>query len=306
MIRKAIPRLAALAVAIAFPAALGACVVVETGASCKVDGKTYAPGDTFPASDGCNTCTCGNDGTASCTLLGCAEPCVYEGKTYPPGSVFTASDGCNQCNCSADGTVYCGHGLCGCVYEGQTYEIGDTFPDPNGCGTCVCQQNGSVVCEGPGCPGCIYQGQMYPDGSSFPAGDGCNTCLCEAGMVSCSGAMCPTCTYAGKTYQPGDSFPALDGCNTCTCGSDGSVGCTKVNCACDPAKEWWRHYVATDPATCMVIDYGCPMNTVGFDNACGCGCEQDASCPQTFDCMPPANCDVPKIMAQCPYSTIAF
>jgi len=306
MIRKSFPRLMALAAAIALPAALGACVVVETGTTCLVGDKTYAPGDTFPASDGCNSCTCQDDGTAACTLLGCITGCVHEGQTYDVGAVFPAGDGCNQCNCGADGSVACGHAFCGCIYEGKQYQVGDNFPDPSGCANCICTSDGSVMCEGPGCPACVYEGQTYPDGDSWPAGDGCNTCQCEQGMILCTELACLTCTYAGTTYQPGDSFPALDGCNTCTCGADGAVGCTKIACACDPSKEWWRHYVATDPATCMVIDYGCPPNTVAFSNGCGCGCEQDASCPEWFDCMPPASCDVPKIMEQCPYSGIAF
>ena len=93
------------------------------------------------------------------------------------------------------------------------------------------------------------------------------------------------------------SFPSLDGCNTCTCGPDGAVSCTEIACACDPAKEWWRHYVALDPASCAAIDYACPPNTTMFSNACGCGCEEDASCPPFFDCEPPATCDPAALMA---------
>ena len=32
---------------------------------------TYVQGDTFPAGDGCNTCTCGFDGTVGCTKIAC-------------------------------------------------------------------------------------------------------------------------------------------------------------------------------------------------------------------------------------------
>jgi hypothetical protein len=34
------------------------------------------PGDMMPADDGCNTCTCGDDGLWACTLLGCVDPAV--------------------------------------------------------------------------------------------------------------------------------------------------------------------------------------------------------------------------------------
>src|SRR5687767_844223 len=38
---------------------------------CKIDGKGYALNESFPASDGCNTCTCQLDGTAACTDKAC-------------------------------------------------------------------------------------------------------------------------------------------------------------------------------------------------------------------------------------------
>ena len=114
------------------------------------------------------------------------------------------------------------------------------------------------------------------------------------------------CVYAGTSYAVGEQFPALDGCNTCTCSDTGDVGCTKIACACDPKAEWYRDYVSTDPAQCQVIDFACPPNTTGFENSCGCGCQQDLSCPEFFNCQPPAGCDVQQIMATCPYSGIAF
>jgi hypothetical protein len=38
---------------------------------CRYDGKTYSLGDRFPASDECNTCTCGEDGKVACTPMYC-------------------------------------------------------------------------------------------------------------------------------------------------------------------------------------------------------------------------------------------
>lgn len=38
---------------------------------CSVNDKTYPKGETFSAADGCNTCTCGDDLTISCTNLTC-------------------------------------------------------------------------------------------------------------------------------------------------------------------------------------------------------------------------------------------
>jgi hypothetical protein len=85
-------------------------------------------------------------------------------------------------------------------------------------------------------------------------------------------AVTTTCAYDDETYSPGDSFPSTDGCNTCTCGSNGSVGCTKRACVCDPANEPWRSYLGT-PQQCMTMRYTCVTGKVPFQNACGCGCE---------------------------------
>ena len=45
--------------------------------TCEVDGKTYQAGDSFPASDGCNSCTCGPNGLVACTEKAC--PCRVGG-----------------------------------------------------------------------------------------------------------------------------------------------------------------------------------------------------------------------------------
>jgi hypothetical protein len=131
-------------------------------------------------------------------------------------------------------------------------------------------------------------------------------CLTDGSGVACTEKACASCLYGGATYKPGDTFPATDGCNTCSCGADGAVGCTKKACVCDPAKEWYRNYVGKSPQQCAVIDFVCPANTTYFANDCGCGCQQSATCPQWFDCMPPSPCDPAKIKAECPYSGIAY
>ncbi len=209
-------------------AGCGSSVVLEPTVTCTVGDRTYQPGDTFLDADGCNTCSCGLDGTVGCTAMACVKPCTYGGQQYTPGATFPAGDGCNSCTCQQDGGV------------------------------------------------------------------------------ACTEKACPSCVYAGKTWRPGDTFPAIDGCNTCACAADGSVGCTKRACACDPSKEWYRHYVGSSPEQCAVIDFACPANTTGFANDCGCGCEQAATCPQWFDCMPPKPCDEASIKAACPYSGITY
>lgn len=153
--------------------------------------------------------------------------------------------------------------------------------------------------------GCNYGGAWHKVGESYSAGDGCNSCTCQPdGTSACTLMECLSCVYAGTTYKAGDTFSALDGCNKCECSNQG-VSCTDLDCPCDPAKEWWRSYVAKSPDECAVIDYVCQKNTTGFSNACGCGCEQDESCPQYIDCMPPApNCEADH--EKCPFSMLAM
>lgn len=81
-----------------------------------------------------------------------------------------------------------------------------------------------------------------------------------------------TCSYDGKQYKPGEQFDSTDGCNTCTCSESGAVGCTKMACACNPAKERNRAYRYT-PQQCMVVRFTCPPGQRPFSNPCGCGCE---------------------------------
>lgn len=85
-------------------------------------------------------------------------------------------------------------------------------------------------------------------------------------------AVVVTCSYDGKQYRPGDQFESSDGCNTCSCSDDGGVACTKMACACNPAKERNRNYRYT-PQQCMVVRYTCPAGQRPFSNPCGCGCE---------------------------------
>ncbi|GMV42495.1 MAG: hypothetical protein AMXMBFR64_42110 [Myxococcales bacterium] len=255
---------------------------------------------------------------ACCTGVCVPAPdqgCAWGGAWYSYGESFPAGDGCNTCTCSVSG-VGCTKIGCpppkGCEYNGTWYAVGDTFWAADGCNTCTCGDGGFVGCTKMGCvgDGCWVEGTYYEPGKSFPSPDGCNTCVCQkGGMAMCTLMACaPVCSYGGKNYEYGETFPSTDGCNTCTC-MDGGVACTEMACACDPKSEWWRKYVGSSPEQCMVIKYTCEPNTTGFSNACGCGCEQDPSCPEWFNCMPGPGappCDPAAIAAKCPYSGIAW
>ncbi|WP_437688806.1 hypothetical protein [Sorangium sp. So ce176] len=235
------------------------------------------------------------------------ETCEYHGVDHRPGDTFPDDDGCNSCSCTEDGTIACTDMECisGCTFDGVTYAAGEKFPAD--CNTCECQEDGTLLCTLISCfDGCIHDGIDHAPGESFPASDGCNTCTCgEDGSVACTEEVCPEgCTYGGVEYQQGDSFRSLDGCNTCTCTPGGGVACTERYCGCDPSSEWWRQYVSTSLEACATIDFACTGGLTSVLNECGCGCEQDPSCPPSFDCKPPQACDLDEIQGRCPYSTI--
>lgn len=263
-------RIAAIALGSAFVGlACGPTVTGGNGGDCTYDGQTYEAGETFPDTDGCNTCSCGEDGSVACTTKACLSGCEWNGAMHEPGDVFPAGDGCNTCSCAEDGSVACTKQACPmgqCSNEGYFHAPGESWLSNNQCAACFCDEVGQAICSDNG--------------------------------------PCTTCYYAGTLYTSGQTFPALDGCNDCTC-DDGSIACTEIACACDPAQEWWRSYIG-DAQSCATIDFDCAPPTVAFQNSCGCGCEQPSWCPQVFDCEPPKACDVEEIGVLCPMSQIAL
>jgi hypothetical protein len=227
-------RTAALVLTLATPLASAACIDAVIGdiEVCKYDGKGYSINESFPATDGCNTCTCDKTGSVSCTEIACN----HDAGAAPGGG-------------GADG----GSGSGSCSHGGRLYEIGETFKDSDGCNTCSCTAQG-VACTLIACGGTCKDGdKVYHTGQSFPASDGCNSCTCGSdGSIACTEKACSNpcaeanasdlpaglplppacgvCSYGGQSYREGDSFPAADGCNSCRCGANGSVGCTKIAC----------------------------------------------------------------------------
>lgn len=94
-------------------------------------------GDSIPAGDGCNTCTClpGSRPTGiaavSCTQRDCVGSCSYAGTMHANKDSFAATDGCNTCTCS-NGSVLCTKNACACE---PALEYWRDYSDmsPNGC-----------------------------------------------------------------------------------------------------------------------------------------------------------------------------
>jgi Kazal-type serine protease inhibitor domain/Pacifastin inhibitor (LCMII) len=97
-------------------------------AACFVDGVRYRPGDTFPSSDGCNTCSCGDDGQVACTLRFCAASCggitgqgCSEGEycEFPPETQCGSGDQTGFCAVPPEVCTLDFNPVCGC--DGVTY-----------------------------------------------------------------------------------------------------------------------------------------------------------------------------------------
>jgi hypothetical protein len=68
------------------------------------------------------------------------------------------------------------------------------------------------------------------------------------------------------------------------------ITCLKPSVVCDRLTDYNRRYYKAGTDICERFDFLCDLDSAlkRFDNACGCGCEQPATCPQSVDCMPGA------------------
>lgn len=213
-----------------------------------------------PAADGCNTCTCTENGWA-CTEKACATSCS-------DGQTKTADDGCNTCSCY-DGGWACTQkaciepscpaprdldGLCAavmayarspetgacCEYGSpcaapESWEIfyteaecsqscteGETVPAPDGCNTCTCLADGSLACTKKACGG-------EPKGCGGWLGDTCaedEYCAYEEGQLCGAADASATCQKrpggCDFQYEPVCGCDGNDYGNACAAASAGT------------------------------------------------------------------------------------
>ncbi|XP_002734594.1 kielin/chordin-like protein [Saccoglossus kowalevskii] len=120
---------------------------------CNGPGGHHEHGETYPAGDGCNECTC-NNGDEACTEKTCLEKLGQ---------------------CPAVGTDV---GICA--------ELCSTDASCDGAEKC-CSNGCGHTCQEP-IPGADCNG--HPDGSTYPSDDGCNTCSCSDGREMCTLIAC--------------------------------------------------------------------------------------------------------------------
>ena len=193
---------------------------------CEVDGVGYDVGETFPSSDGCNTCECTADGGVACTEMACApvDGCVApDGTVHDVGASFPSSDGCNSCYCEADGSILCTERGCGpddgCAYDGERHPVGASFPSTDGCNTCFCDEDGQVSCTE---MACACDPELACDQALTCFGDllyptGCGPANCDAPIGPCEEPACDPTLACGDalTCVDGELYPSTCGPANC-------------------------------------------------------------------------------------------
>ncbi len=219
---------------------------------CQYGGAVFDVGDDFPSDDGCNTCSCMNDGNVACTAKACLS-CDDIMSMY--GMLMDQAKTCdpeqpNQC------TELVVEGLrCSCP---TFINPADFDPDAASslqsmyaaaecgagilCGPCEepvsshCSTEGLCVDDQvlPGSAACKVGGVVYPDGADGIADPtSCNTCSCSDGQLVCTEIGCPmpcpadtklatSCAQCGPADDceivEHDCLPACtDSCESGTC-----------------------------------------------------------------------------------------
>jgi hypothetical protein len=210
------------------------------------------PGDTQPAGDDCNTCTCSANGEWECTTNQCG--CT-------PGEITV--NGCDFCVCNANLTESCSDNncnICGVPWDAKVCEAVDTWAKEPTTGTCCLyakpcwspmgyeQFATEQACEDSNIPEPVCSAGETQTNDGCPDKPQAN-CTCNAAGTGWDCPTCPVCD-AGET-QPKATCPA----QTCTCQA-GQWNCPAGPCPeCDPGET------QPNPLCSDKIDYNCTCSS---------------------------------------------
>jgi len=264
----------------------GTCAPDE---GCTYAGEHHDVGDGFPSEDGCNSCSCQEDGQVACTLRACANdtcggianlPCAsVEYCKYPADALCGAADRTGTCEAIPQVCADIFDPVCGC--DDKTY--------PNACE--AAGQGVSVVREGECEPsggggdtcGGLLGGQCeageycnYPEGALCGAADATGTC--QAIPQACDLILDPVCGCDDQTYD-NECVAALNGISVAQSGACGSPGggngeaCGGLAGLPCGADEYCSYPLeaqcgaADQTGTCVPIPQACDAM---YDPVCGC------------------------------------
>jgi len=196
--------------------------------TCEYEGAIYVAGESFEATDDCNTCTCTSGGVA-CTAMACIATCDYAGQTHFAGDSFDAGDDCNTCSCLEDGQVICTQ--------------------------MACPENT-----------CLYAGVDYQQGETFAALDGCNTCSCTEDGIACTDQAC-TCDPDDEWYRNYVSVdPAECALIDYVCAENTTAFTNECGCGCEQSYECPQWFNCMPPAECdpQQIAEDCPYSDIAY------------------------------------------
>lgn len=100
--------------------------------TCTYDGVGYDEGDSFPATDGCNTCWCDASGMVGCTKIGCPAPSCDPDVEYGREYVGESPSECAviRFTCPENTSYFANDCGCGCEQADTCPEYFNCMPGP--------------------------------------------------------------------------------------------------------------------------------------------------------------------------------
>jgi hypothetical protein len=217
--------------------------------ACIHEGNYYEEGASFLASDGCNTCSCGQAGVVGCTQIACGS-CQEVTESYQ-----TAINAAKTCDPQTNGQ--CSQ----LITEGLACSCG-AFANADNAAAIAAVQAAQENYASRACGGNVACGACAEVTSAYCSAEGrCETRSDAPGGVGCM--------VGGVVYESGAS--GIDdpfSCNTCSC-LDGQLACTEINCPedCPPNSVAGTQCAECGPGDgCEVVEHACLLLCTGDDS----------------------------------------